>query len=177
MSFTPPHHSTHQVQVGKAQCALTGQLNRSSNRELSLHEELGKGRTQAALWRRREAGRKVHQTSWVILCEHGNMPTWNCGRTGLHWILVLGSQPLVLPHRAPSQTQAEPICCGLLSPAVGLAMAPLSHSAFQHCSSLNDTEPWCTGSERLLRLSSIAVPPHYPPASHIFSLVRRSTKS
>lgn len=51
--------------------------------------------------------------------EHGNMPTWNCSRTGLYWILVLGSQPLVLPHPVPNQTQADPISCGLPRPAVG----------------------------------------------------------
>lgn len=57
MSSTPPHHNTQQVQVGKAQCALTDRLNSFSKRKLSLHEELGKGQTQAALWRRKEAGR------------------------------------------------------------------------------------------------------------------------
>lgn len=181
MSSTPSHHNTHQVQVGKAHCAPTDRptdrpTQQVQNRELSLHEELGKGLTQAALWRRREARRKVPQTSWVILWEHGSTPTWNCSsRTGFHWILVLGRQPLVLPHPAPSQTQADPICCGLLRPALGFGNGPswpfsLTALLFpERCRAL-------VHRERLLRLSSVALPPHYPPASHIF-LVRRSTKS
>lgn len=130
----------------------TDRLTQHDQQQKALHQEVGKGQTQETSRGEEKQGAEVHQTHWAILWTRDlDDCQWNCSRTGLHWILGLGSQSLVLPHPAPNQIQADPISCGLLSPAVVFDNS---------CSLLFDLTTllfpeWCRAvvhRERLLRL-------------------------
>lgn len=117
--------------------------------------------------REEEQGGELHQTSCPLNMWPGLLPTWNHSSTGLHWMLALGSQPLVPPAQPGPQVRYSLILLSVDSgaPQWYLTTAPLCYSAIYHCSSLNDAEPWHTGAPT----SSDLPPPALSPASGLWT--------
>lgn len=154
MSSTVPHHNTQQIAKGQGVRAW-------HQGQKALLQEQGKGsHTQAALWRRKQE-RGLDQTRWAILWTRDLdycQPELRQNRI----ILDVGVR-----EPAPSTPPPCPQYSLLLLPVDSQALqwcvtiAPPCYSTKQHCTSLNDAEPWRVGAPN-------SPPPVLPPASGLW---------